>query len=147
MKLTQESIEWDKVAALALCLCWGGDETCWSAVWGLSAEGRITAMCTIYDYLYQNISQHVICTGYIDGLVQERCNSSTLAMELHLSCTSLLIWWWNDWYIVYAIDVYHISFFFSWIAECTYPMRIWVTFKGWSIINWWLSLRQQQLNL
>ena len=29
--------------------------------------------------------------GYIDGLVQERCNSSTLAMELHLSCINLSI--------------------------------------------------------
>ena len=26
--------------------------------------------------------------SYIDGLVQERCNSSALAMELHLSCTN-----------------------------------------------------------
>ena len=26
--------------------------------------------------------------AYIDGLVQERCNSSALAMELHLSCTN-----------------------------------------------------------
>ena len=25
---------------------------------------------------------------YIDGLVQERCNSSALALELHLSCTN-----------------------------------------------------------
>ena len=30
---------------------------------------------------------------YINGLVQDRCNSSALAMELHLSCTKLLIWW------------------------------------------------------
>ena len=29
---------------------------------------------------------------YIDGLVQERRNSSALAMELHLSCTYLLIY-------------------------------------------------------
>ena len=28
----------------------------------------------------------------INGLVQERLNSSTLAMELHLSCTNLSIW-------------------------------------------------------
>ena len=28
----------------------------------------------------------------IEGLVQERCNSSALAMELHLSCTNPLIW-------------------------------------------------------
>ena len=26
--------------------------------------------------------------AYIDGLVQERCNSSALAMELHLPCTN-----------------------------------------------------------
>ena len=29
---------------------------------------------------------------HFDGLVQERCNSSTLAMELCLSCTNPLIW-------------------------------------------------------
>ena len=28
----------------------------------------------------------------IDGLVQERYNSSALAMELHLSCTNPLVW-------------------------------------------------------
>ena len=26
-------------------------------------------------------------TAHVDGLVQERCNSSALAMALHLSCT------------------------------------------------------------
>ena len=33
---------------------------------------------------------------YFDGLVQERRNSSALALELHLSCTDPLIWhnWW-----------------------------------------------------
>ena len=30
--------------------------------------------------------------AYIDGLVQEKCNSSVLAMELRLSCTNLLIY-------------------------------------------------------
>ena len=29
--------------------------------------------------------------NYIDGLVQERLNSSALAMELHLSCTNPLV--------------------------------------------------------
>ena len=29
----------------------------------------------------------------IDGLVQERCNSSALAMELRLSCTNPAILW------------------------------------------------------
>ena len=30
---------------------------------------------------------------YIDGLVQELRNSSAIAMELHLSCTNPLMWW------------------------------------------------------
>ena len=30
---------------------------------------------------------------YIGGLVQERCNSSALSMELHLSCTNSSIYW------------------------------------------------------
>ena len=30
----------------------------------------------------------------IDGLVQERRNSSALAMEFRLSCTNPSIWWW-----------------------------------------------------
>ena len=30
----------------------------------------------------------MICPHYIDGLVQERRNSSALAMELHLFCTN-----------------------------------------------------------
>ena len=33
----------------------------------------------------------MIQNANIDGLVQERCNSSALAMELHLSCTNPLI--------------------------------------------------------
>ena len=31
---------------------------------------------------------HHRAVGHIDGLVQERCNSNALAMELHLSCTN-----------------------------------------------------------
>ena len=33
-----------------------------------------------------------ICHTYIDGLVQERRNSSAVAMELRLSCTNPLIY-------------------------------------------------------
>ena len=33
---------------------------------------------------------------YIDGLVQERCNSSALAMELRLSCINPLICKWVE---------------------------------------------------
>ena len=32
-------------------------------------------------------TSQLITTAHIDGLVQERRNSSALAMELHLSCT------------------------------------------------------------
>ena len=33
-------------------------------------------------------SQHMSMTFHIDGLVQERRNSSAIAMELRLSCTN-----------------------------------------------------------
>ena len=51
------------------------------------------------------ISFHVACVhgstpgfieAYIDGLVQEKSNSSALAMELRLSCTNPSIY---EWYI------------------------------------------------
>ena len=35
---------------------------------------------------------HALQWHHIAGLVQERCNSSALALELHLSCTNPLIW-------------------------------------------------------
>ena len=34
-------------------------------------------------------------TLHINGLVQDRCNSSALAMELHLSCTNSCIIYWD----------------------------------------------------
>ena len=37
----------------------------------------------------------------IDGLVQERCNFSAIAMELHLSCINPSIWWWNPILLTY----------------------------------------------
>ena len=36
---------------------------------------------------------HNFSITYIDGLVQERRNSSALAMELRLSCINLWTWW------------------------------------------------------
>ena len=33
---------------------------------------------------------------HMDGLVQERCNSSALAMELHISYISQSIWSWES---------------------------------------------------
>ena len=35
--------------------------------------------------------QKITCSGHVDGLVQERRNSSALAMELRLSCTNSLM--------------------------------------------------------
>ena len=52
-------------------------------------------------HIIWRMHQHVLCKlfesshhqrEYIDGLVQERCNSSALAMELHLSYTNPSIW-------------------------------------------------------
>ena len=42
----------------------------------------------------QAMKLHHLSTGWghLDGLVQERCNSSVLAMEFHLSCTNPSIW-------------------------------------------------------
>ena len=45
-----------------------------------------------------NIVGHITLDCYIDELVQERRNSSVLAMEVHLSCTKPLIFlllWFN----------------------------------------------------
>ena len=38
-----------------------------------------------------NKRQAYIIDAYIDGLVQERCNASALAMELHLFCNNASI--------------------------------------------------------
>ena len=39
------------------------------------------------------VAGSIVFLGYIDGLVQERRNSSALAMELHLSCTNSSTWY------------------------------------------------------
>ena len=39
-----------------------------------------------------NISLSLSGDTHINGLVQERSNSSALAMELHISCNNPLIW-------------------------------------------------------
>ena len=44
-----------------------------------------------------------IANNYFDGLVQERCNSSALAMELCLSCTDLSIC--NVFIVVIEVEV------------------------------------------
>ena len=53
----------------------------------LSNHNKPYEICIFWgDVLY------IIYTIHIDGLVQERCNSSALAMELHLSCINPSIW-------------------------------------------------------
>ena len=45
------------------------------------------------------ISKALECGKHIDGLVQERDNSSVLAMELRLSCINPWILWKDDEYV------------------------------------------------
>ena len=57
-----------------------------------------------------NISQEYntldfICI-HIDWLMQERCNSSVLAMELYLSCTNPSIWVWNKGFSIRHYKMY-----------------------------------------
>ena len=55
----------------------------------------------------------------IDGLVQERHNSSALAMELRLSCINPSIWWIHyvqD--VPYGIQDFGQHWFWSWLACC-----------------------------
>ena len=50
----------------------------------------------------------MLFVSHIDGLVQERCNSSALAMEFCLSCTNASTWpnWWIDTDTAYYINAY-----------------------------------------
>ena len=72
-------------------------------LWYIQKWGDSVAMWAtrVYNPIAQrDFSMHIRATVkfeqclHIDGLVQERCNSSALAMELHLSCT-------NPWYQKY----------------------------------------------
>ena len=70
-------------------------------------------ICAIYPIRYLHVFD--LWIHYINSLVQERCNSSALAMELHLSCTNPSICygqWAIRWKLVsqrsYDICPYHI---------------------------------------
>ena len=48
----------------------------------------VNSRCTTrYRYITLSILNNIVWSGYIDGLVQERRNSSADALELRLSCT------------------------------------------------------------
>ena len=52
----------------------------------IMASGKWRPFCLGLNVLKCEWQEH------IDGLFQERCNSSVSAMELHLPCTNLLMW-------------------------------------------------------
>ena len=57
----------------------------------------------------------------IDGLVQERCNSSALAMELRPFCTNPMIWWFRDIEVMTGHFIYWLDIFcgiFVWDVFC-----------------------------
>ena len=51
-------------------------------------------LCTLCIFIvkYRKYGIHDVCSHNIYGLVQEKHNSSALAMELCLSCTNLSLW-------------------------------------------------------
>ena len=105
--------KWGEIRWLICCSVFGavGAILEHEAIAGLSAgkptglRGRSTS--TNQDTQGKDVSldsllKMVRCMGYasdmcpwsyrVDGLVQERCNSSALAMEFRLSCTNLSMW-------------------------------------------------------
>ena len=44
-------------------------------------------------YWQSNIRDHDVLLGHFNGLMQKRCNSSALAMELRLLCIKPSMWW------------------------------------------------------
>ena len=96
----------------------------WLCIWGSCI---VLFSCSLYvDPGKAGCCFHCYCAGYdIDGLVQERCNSSALAMELHLSCTNPSICTnhtvHHDPEVIFAcwhIMLYHYHLYAE-LAECT----------------------------
>ena len=75
--------------------------------------------------------------GHMDGLVQEKRNSSALAMELRLSCTNPSIWWTSIWC--------HVEISFKWKKE--HWIRRHVN-DNQCILTWWgkMSAKPAGLN-
>ena len=71
----------------------------WTNGWVNNRDaGDLRHHCTHYDVTVMKQAQNMVLSNgrryntYIDGLVQEKRNSSALAMELRLSCTNPLIY-------------------------------------------------------
>ena len=69
--------------------CGIGRITCSGCVWWQCED------CPSWSNASQGSRPERESKAYFDGLVQERRNSSALAMELRLSCTDPSIWWEN----------------------------------------------------
>ena len=70
------------------------DYSVWQESDGNQTPGTLTGhslRCQLYSLAHQWASIFHLPLRF-DGLVQERCNSSALAMELHLSCTNPSTW-------------------------------------------------------
>ena len=68
-------------------------------------------------------STSVIVLLYIDGLLQKGCDSSAIAMELHLSCTDSVIWYHNILDHVRMAPDYIMDFFLGSSSDCI-PINI-----------------------
>ena len=53
-------------------------------------KSKVVPSHLIWSYSLLSNSQNVLDTVYMDGFVQERCNSIALAMELRLYCINSL---------------------------------------------------------
>ena len=61
-----------------------------SFMWGIECDPWCRSNLKIYEEIRQDIQW-----AHLDGLVQERRNSSALAMELRLPCTNPSIWYYG----------------------------------------------------
>ena len=88
--------EWNTLVTGGILTQWAGDENIWCFLWCYreQAAGKTAELSVIWDAMM--LTWH---HWNIDGLVQERRNSSALAMELRLSCTNPSIYTvtWNMW--------------------------------------------------
>ena len=75
------------------------------------------------DFMWRNARDSVVIMEIaFDGLVQERCDSSALAMELHLSCTNPSLW--------YQGHVWHKT---KWLPFCRWHFQM--CFLGWKCLH------------
>ena len=77
---------------------------------------------------------------YIDGLVQERHNSSTIAVELHISCPSICVTCFNE--LTHNVLMY-VLVIYQWRVSFVFQMCVWKAL----VTGWWPSVCLVQLYL